>query len=99
MGKELQTITDAEDGQTYGEHVRVRDGRVVVVHRTGSAGEDEPNGVMRLDFNNRSCAREDYRKDVLFSYAAGDELCVLAAEVQDDDRGSIHVLVFQDLVP
>src|ERR1700723_3131247 len=53
---------------------------------------------MRLDLCDRSGAGQDDGEDVLLSYAAGDELCVLAAEVQDDDRGSIHVLVFQDLV-
>ena len=53
---------------------------------------------MRLDLSDRSGAGQDNGEDFLLSYAACDELCVLAAEVQDDDRGSIHVLVFQDLV-
>ena len=97
MGEKLQAITDAEDGQSHGQHVRVGHGRVRVVDRTGAAGEDEPDGVMRLDLGDRSGAGKDDGEDVLLSYAAGDELCVLAAEVQDDDRGSIHVLVFQDL--
>ena len=96
MGEKLQTVTDAEDGQSQGQHVRVRGGRVRVVDRTGASGEDQPDGMMGLDLGDRSGAGKDDGEDVLLSYAAGDELCVLAAEIQDDDRGSIHVLVFQD---
>ena len=95
MGEKLQAITDTEDGQSQGEHARVRDGRVRIVHRTRAPGENQPDGVMGLDLGNRSAAGKDHGEDVLLSYAAGDQLCVLAAEIQDDDRGSIHVLVFQ----
>jgi hypothetical protein len=95
VGKELQAITDAEDGQSEGEHTRVGWGRVRVVDGARTTGENQPDGVVRLDLRNRSVAGKHDREDVLLSYAASDELCVLAAEIQDDDRGSIHVLVFQ----
>jgi hypothetical protein len=51
--------------------------------------------MMRSDLGDGSATGEDYREDILFSYAARYELSVLAAKIQDDDRGGIHVLVFQ----
>jgi hypothetical protein len=51
--------------------------------------------MMRSDFGDGSAAREDYGKNILFSDAARYKLSVLAAKIQDDDRGGIHVLVFQ----
>jgi hypothetical protein len=51
--------------------------------------------MMRSDFGDGSATGENYREDILLSYAAGYELSVLAAKIQDDDRGGIHVLVFQ----
>jgi len=51
--------------------------------------------MMGLDFGDRSATGEDYREDILLSYAAGYELSVLTAKIQDDDRGGIHVLFFQ----
>ena len=98
MGEKLQAITDAEDRQSQGQHVRVRGRRIRVVDRAGASGEDQPDGMMRLDFGDGSGAGKDDREDILLSYAARDELRVLAAKIQDDDRGSIHVLVFQPFV-
>ena len=51
--------------------------------------------MMRSDFSDGSATGKDYREDILLSYAARYELGVLAAKIQDDDRGGIHVLVFQ----
>lgn len=51
--------------------------------------------MMRLDLSDGSTTGEDYREDILFSDAARYELSILAAKIQDDDRGGIHVLVFQ----
>ena len=52
---------------------------------------------MGLDLGGRSAAGKDYGKDVLLANAPGNELCVLAAEIKDDDRGSIHCLSLQGL--
>jgi len=40
--------------------------------------------MMRFDFVCGSGAGKDDGEDVLFADAAGDELCVLAAEIEDD---------------
>src|ERR1700734_2702032 len=98
MSKKLKAITDAEDRQSQGEHAWVRDRCIRVVDGAGASGQDQPDGMMRLDFGDRSAAGKNHREDILFSYAAGYELSVLAAEIQDDDRGGIHVLVFQSFL-
>ncbi len=95
MGEKLQAITDAEDGQSQSQHLRVGGGRVRVVHRARASGENEPDGVMGLNLGDRGTAGKDDGEDVLLSYAAGDQLRVLAAKIQDDDRGSFHFLVLQ----
>ncbi len=95
MGEKLQAIADAENRQSQSQHLRVRGRSIRVVDRAGASGEDQPDGMMRSDLGDGSGAGEDYREDILLSYAARYELGVLAAKIQDDDRGGIHVLVFQ----
>lgn len=97
MGEKLQTVTDAQDRESEREDGRVRDGRILVIDRAGSSRENEPDRVMGADLGNRGATGKHDRKNVLFSYAAGDELGVLAAEIKDDDRGCIHCLVWQEV--
>ncbi len=95
MGEKLQAITDTEDGQSHGQDARVRDGRVRVVDRAGASGEYQSDGVMGADLGQRSGTGKDHREDVLFAYAPGYELGVLAAKIKDDNRGGIHVVFFR----
>src|ERR1700733_12426097 len=96
MGEKLQSVTDTKDGYSQGHHARVRDRGVLVVHGTGASGKDEPDGMMGLDLGYRSTAGKNYGEDILFPHPARDQLGGFAAEVEDDDRGSIHVLVCQN---
>ena len=95
VGEKLQAITDTEDRESQGQHAWISGRCIRVINRAGTSGEDQPDGMMRSDFSDGSSAGEDYREDILLSYAARYELSVLAAKIQDDDRGGIHVLVFQ----
>ena len=95
MGKKLQAITDTENRQSQGKHAWVRGRCIRIIDGAGTSGENQPDGMMRSDFGDGSATGEDYREDILLSYAAGYELSILAAKIQDDDRGGIHVLVFQ----
>ena len=95
MGKKLQAITDAENREFQGQHAWISGRCIRVVDRAGTSGENQPDGMMRSDFSDGSATGKDYREDILLSYAARYELGVLAAKIQDDDRGGIHVLVFQ----
>ena len=65
-------------------------GRVGFVDGRRAAGEDDAAGDVALDFFQRGGAREDDGEDVLFADAARDELRVLRAEVEDDDRLGFH---------
>ena len=77
------------------EHLRVGGRRIRVVDGAGTSGENQADGVMRSDFGDGSTTGEDYRENILLADATRYELSVLAAKIQDDDRGGIHVLVFQ----
>ena len=95
MDDVLQSVADAEDRQAESEDGRVGGRRVGVIHRAGAAGEDDADGMVRLDFVDRGGAGKDDGEDILFADAAGDELSILRAEVEDDDRRSFHSLVCQ----
>ncbi len=87
MDDVLESIADAEGGQAEREDGGVGGRGVGVVDGAGASAEDEADGVVRIDFRDRRGARQDDREDVVFADPAGDELGVLRAEVEDDDRG------------
>ena len=86
MDDVLESVADAEDGKAESEDCGVGGRRVGVVDGAGAAGEDDADGMVRFDFVDGSGAGKDDGEDVLFADAAGDELGVLRAEVEDDDR-------------
>ena len=54
------------------------------------AGEDEAKRGQRANLFQRRGAGEHHRKDVELADAAGDELGVLRAEVQNDNCRGVH---------
>ena len=92
---EVQAVTDAEHGHSEMQHLLVGRGRVGVIDGRRASGEDDAGGRIALDFFQRGGAGEDDGEDVLFADAARDELRVLRAEVEDDDRLSFHYLLCQ----
>ena len=86
MDDVLQSVADAEDGEAEGEDGGIGGRRVGVIDRAWASGEDDADGVVRVDFVDRGGAGKDDGEDVLFANAPGDELGVLRAEVEDDDR-------------
>ena len=92
---ELQAVADAEHRQAEMQHAVVGGRRVGVVDRGRAAGQDDARGRVALDFVQRSGAGKHDGEDVLFADAAGDELRVLRAEVEDDDRLGFHHLLCQ----
>lgn len=65
------------------------------VDGVGAAGEDDDAGVVGGDLSEGGGAAEDEGEDVEGADAAGDEVGVLGAEVEDEDcvglhRGSLH---------
>jgi hypothetical protein len=92
---ELEAVADAERGQAEREDGGVGGRGVGVVDGGWASAEDDADGVVGLDFGEWGGAGEDYGEDVVFADPAGDELGVLRAEVEDDDRGSVHSPVWQ----
>ena len=87
---ELQAVADAEDGDAEGEERGVGGGGVGVVDGAGAAGEDDAAGRERADLVEGRGAGKDDGEDVELADAAGDELGVLRAEVEDDDCLGVH---------
>ncbi len=92
---ELQPIADAENRQAEVQHPLVCRRRVSVIYRRRPAREHNPAGVVALDFFQGCGARQDDGEDVLFADAARDELRILRAKVEDDDRLRFHYLLCQ----
>ncbi len=87
---ELQAIADAEHGQAEREDGGVGGWRIAVIDRAGAAGEHDAEGAVGADLLERGGAGQHDGEDVLLADAAGDELCVLGAKIQDDDRLGVH---------
>jgi hypothetical protein len=87
---ELQSVTDAEDGNPQLQNGLVGMGRVLVVNRARSTREDDTYGRIATNFLQAGVERKDNGKDVLFADAARNQLRILRPEVEDDDRLGIH---------
>ncbi len=85
VGHPLHAVADAEDGNAEAQDFGIADGGVFIVDGTGAAGEDDADGVVRADVFDFGVAGEDGGEDFELADAAGDELGVLAAEIEDDD--------------
>ena len=75
---QLAAVADAEDG------------RIRQVGAVGAAGEDDALGVFGLDFGKVGAVRINLAIYVAFADAAGDQLIILAAEIQNDDSFLLH---------
>ena len=83
-------------GKPDGQDARVGDGRVGVVDRAGASGEYQADGVMGA--GSRPCEAVQGRtteKTFCSRMRRAMSWVYCAAEIEDDNRGGIHVLVFQ----
>ena len=85
VGHELTAVADAQDGHPPGEDLGVHLGGGVQIHAVGSAGEDDADGVHGAQLGQGSGTGLDLAVHLALPHPAGDELVVLAAEVQHDD--------------
>ena len=92
---ELQSVADAEYGQAQLKDFGVRGWSVGVVDRRWASGKNDSDRGVALNFFDAGCARQNYRKNILFANAARDELGILRAEVEDDDGLGFHGRVSQ----
>ena len=87
---QLAAVADAEDGHAPVINFWVDRGRIRQVGAVGAAGEDDALGVFGLDFGKVGAVRINLAIYVAFADAAGDQLIILAAEIQNDDSFLLH---------
>ena len=87
---ELHAVADAERRDAEREDRRVELGRAVRIHRRRAAGEDERGRVPRRDLRGREPVPDELRVDARLAHAPRDQLAVLAAEVDDEDRALLR---------
>ncbi len=84
--KQLRSVTDAERGDAEVEDRRVELGSAVGVDRRRPTREDQRCGIAPADLGRRRPMGDELRVDARLAYPTCDELRVLAAEVDDEDR-------------
>ena len=85
LGDELGAVADPEDRDAGAVDGLVDAGGALHVHRLGPAAEDDPLGLASQHLGDRHVAGHDLGVDVRLADPPGDELCVLGAEVDDED--------------
>ena len=86
-------------GQAEFEQLGIGGGGVSVVDRRRPAGEDEAEGLERLNLAEGRGAGQHDGEDVVFADAARNELRVLRTEVEDDDCLGVHVFSVAGRIP
>ena len=86
LGHELHPVADAERRDAELEDPRIDLRRAFGVDRRRPTGEDERERVPRATASGEMRVRDELRVDATFPNAPGDQLRVLAAEVQNEHR-------------
>ena len=81
----LHAVADAEHGDPELEQLRIQPRRALRVHGGGAAGEDQALRVAAADLLDADVVRQQLGEDAALAHAAGDQLRVLPAVVEDDD--------------
>ena len=85
MGHELHAVADAQHGYAQIEYPHITGGMAWRVDAVRTAGKDQADGPGRSDALNIDVAGPDLGIDAQFAHAAGDQLLVLTAKIQNDD--------------
>ena len=89
---ELAAVAHAEHGNAKLECLCIYLRRAGSVNALRAAGEDNADGVVCLDFVYRHAVRLYLAVDIAFPDAAGNQLVILAAEVQNKYALILHSL-------
>ncbi len=87
---QLHPVTDPESGNAELEDPRIELRGSVAVHGSRAAGEHERSGVPSSDLVCRQLVPDELRVDARLAHAPCDELAVLAAEVDDENRALLR---------
>ena len=87
-------VADAQHGDAQFKDLFGAQGGVLGVDAVGAAGEDEADGLHSAELLQRGRVGLDLAIDTALAHPAGDELVVLAAEIQDNHGLMGHHLAF-----
>ena len=87
---QLAAVADAQDGHTPVEDLRVDRRGILQIDAVGAASEDDALRVLGLDQCQIRLVGIDFTVDIVLADAAGDQLVVLAAEIQNDHGFVLH---------
>ena len=87
---ELHAVADAERRDPEREDLRVEVGRAVRVHGGRAAREDERGRVTCRDLGRSEAVPDELRVDARLAHAPCDQLAVLPAEIDDEDRALLR---------
>jgi hypothetical protein len=82
VGEQLAAVADAQYGHAQREDLRIHLGRACGVNAAGASGEDDADGVLGPNFADGHVVGFDLAVHIALADAAGNQLIVLAAEVQ-----------------
>jgi hypothetical protein len=93
LSHRLEAVTHAEDRHPGLEQRRIQTRRSLLVDRRRTAGEDDRRRILGEQLANWHRRRDDLAEAVGLAHAAGDELGVLRAEIDDDDGPGLEVVL------
>src|SRR5690349_19892292 len=86
MSHQLNAVTNSEDRHTHLNHPGIRMRRAFVINRRRTSGEDDASRVFSAEFFNGDVERDDFGIDAKLANPSSNELCVLPAEVENENR-------------
>ena len=87
---QLAAVADTQDRHAPSVDLGVDGRRIRQVGTVGAAGKDDALGVLGLDLGQVGAVRIDLAINVTFTDAAGNQLVILAAEIQYDNGFLLH---------
>ena len=90
VGHDLEAVADAEHRNTGLEYHSIYGRRAGLEYGSRATGQNNRLRILGQDLVNGHGMRDQFRVDAGLAYAAGDELGVLGAEVDDKHRTVCH---------
>src|ERR1700683_3514625 len=81
----MHSVANPEYWNGQLQHFRVALRSIRVIHRTWATGQHNAHRLLGANFLDRSCTRQDRRENLLLADPPGNQLGVLAAEIQDNN--------------
>ena len=86
QGCQLHTVADSQDRDPRFIQGRINPGRVIIVDTGRATGKNNTDRFTGQDVRQGHIPRDNLGIDMAFANAAGNQLGILSAEVQDEDE-------------